>query len=321
MCPCESTVQCTTNDYRAGKWALLILLAFFLPACSEENPSLIGWKNFTTDHNHVPAGPITDIAFSPEGVAMRSLKGKVGLLVNEWVEEITDDNTGTPVNYNRLAADARRIWYVDWGNFGGIVSYEKGKLDFEYLPLTHQKVMDVTAGGNRALVSTEGGPLVFTGGSPTILPATGWGTGGAVEIDRSGTFWMTAGDTLRRFENDEWKEVAVGDSSRSGFPVIACDSIGNVWFAAPGGPLYQFDGAVVHSHASVRDTITGIAATATNEIWVATYNGVYRYNGSNWQHITTGEGLPQKKVWSVAIDSSGAKWFGMEKVVSRYTGQ
>jgi hypothetical protein len=320
MCLGESTAKRTTGCYRAGKWLLLILLAFLLPACSEENPSLIGWKNFTTDHNNIPAGPITDIAFSPEGVAMRSLGGKVGLLVNEWVEEITDDNTGTPAMYNRLAADARRLWYVDWGNFGGIVSYEKGGLKFNYLPLTHQKVMDVTANRTQSLIATEGGPLVFTGGSPVVLSATGWGRGGSVEIDRSGTYWMAAGGTLRRFENGEWKQVAVGDSSRSGFTVIACDSIGNIWFSTPGGPLYQFDGAVVHSHISVRDTISGIAASATNEIWVTTYDGVYHYNGTNWRHITTDGGLPKKKVWSVAIDSSGAKWFGMEKVVSRYTG-
>jgi ligand-binding sensor domain-containing protein len=66
------------------------------------------------------------------------------------------------------------------------------------------------------------------------------------------------------------------------FPIIssiAIDSGGAVWFATTGGP-------------------------------VAIGDGVYRFDGKNWVHFSTENGLPSEEISSMVAGPNGIIWFG-----------
>lgn len=51
-----------------------------------------------------------------------------------------------------------------------------------------------------------------------------------------------------------------------------------------------------------------------DEIWVGTLgNGIFHYNGKNWQNISEENGLPSDNVWSMEKDNLGFMWIGTNK--------
>lgn len=67
--------------------------------------------------------------------------------------------------------------------------------------------------------------------------------------------------------------------------------------------------------ASDSETLDGIQtiAQATNgDLWFGTFGeGVWRYDGTNFTHFTTENGLPSDTVKTIYLDSSGQLWFGI----------
>lgn len=55
-------------------------------------------------------------------------------------------------------------------------------------------------------------------------------------------------------------------------------------------------------------------------VWAATVNGVVRWNRNDGSFITLDmtDGLIDNQVWSVAVDSSGTKWFGTQNGLSKF---
>ncbi|HMG15272.1 MAG TPA: two-component regulator propeller domain-containing protein, partial [Saprospiraceae bacterium] len=67
-------------------------------------------------------------------------------------------------------------------------------------------------------------------------------------------------------------------------------------------------------------TISTLEDKSGNLWFCTTGEGVYRYNGKNFSHFTTKEGLPDNIVWCILEDKSGNIWFGTSKGACYYNG-
>ena len=55
-------------------------------------------------------------------------------------------------------------------------------------------------------------------------------------------------------------------------------------------------------------------------LWVATGNGVSKFDGENWHTLTRGDGLIDAVANSIAVDMDGIVWIGTDNGVSRFDG-
>ncbi len=95
---------------------------------------------------------------------------------------------------------------------------------------------------------------------------------------------------------------------------------GGFWCAASNGNIIKIDGS---SGASVFKTgnsglpsnaINSLIADKSNNIWVATNNGIARYNDTTWTKFPSiGDTMPGRNASSIAKDSSGTIWAGFQQ--------
>jgi ligand-binding sensor domain-containing protein len=129
-------------------------------------------------------------------------------------------------------------------------------------------------------------------------------------------------------------EKAIADYNPNYVLATAIDAAQNKWFGTWGGGLSRFDG----KHWVTFTTKEGLAGNVVNSLafdrrgvlWIGTDAGVSRVNPSGcptaksatcrFTKFTTVDGLYHDAVYAVAVDGTGAKWFGTYGGVSRYTG-
>ena len=102
---------------------------------------------------------------------------------------------------------------------------------------------------------------------------------------------------------------------------------GVVWFGTDAGGLLRFDGTNWLTYGTKEGLsdpwVYDIRFHPNGEMWVATWDGVSRYDPSapEDKRFTTygvNDGLVNKWVYGLAIDLDGALWFGTEEGANRY---
>lgn len=129
-------------------------------------------------------------------------------------------------------------------------------------------------------------------------------------------------------------EKAIADYNPNYVLSTAIDGDQNKWFGTWGGGLSRFDG----TRWTTFSTKDGLAGNVVNSLafdrrgvlWIGTDAGVSRVDPKGcagaraatcrFTTLTTVDGLYHDAVYAVAVDASGAKWFGTYGGVSRYTG-
>ncbi len=53
-------------------------------------------------------------------------------------------------------------------------------------------------------------------------------------------------------------------------------------------------------------------------VWIGSYRGLTRFDGTTWKTYTTADGLPCNSVRAVAVDAEGTVWCGTDQGVSRF---
>jgi ligand-binding sensor domain-containing protein len=102
--------------------------------------------------------------------------------------------------------------------------------------------------------------------------------------DRNGNIWMASWDGVFKYDaKGKFVNVTMGVSKARFFSVLE-DRKGNLWFGSIG-------------------------------------SGVYFYDGTNFQHFTTKEGLLNDDVGSIYEDKKGNIWFGVFGGASRFDGK
>jgi len=101
------------------------------------------------------------------------------------------------------------------------------------------------------------------------------------------------------------------------------DRNGNILIASYKG-VFRYDGK---SFTNITSTISSpsfwdVLEDRKGNLWFATRDsGVYYYNGKSFQHFTTREGLANNGVTCIYEDKAGIIWFGTGGGVSRYDGK
>ena len=80
-----------------------------------------------------------------------------------------------------------------------------------------------------------------------------------------------------------------------------------------GGGAVEYDGKTFTNFTMQQglsaNTIFDIYEDANENLWFATYNGVFCYNGKSFTNYTTRQGLSYNVVWSITQDKKGNLWF------------
>jgi len=117
----------------------------------------------------------------------------------------------------------------------------------------------------------------------------------------------------------------IKDSSTSYGPAnitrtIKQDRNGNIWMATFGG-VFRYDGT---SFTNITNKVSSarffsLLEDSKGNFWFGSIgSGVYKYDGKAFQHFTTKDGLINNEIVCIYEDKSGSVWFGANGGVSRY---
>ncbi len=172
-----------------------------------------------------------------------------------------------------------------------------------------------------------------------------------ITIDKNNTKWFGYSKKgITRFNGNTWDHYSVKsvieDNSISS---ICVDKKGRKWFGYTSNrSITEFDGITWNTDSLFNNSITRIRVDKNNHKWVASDNGLYEFNdtnwvrhpnnsrfkdvaidregnkwcfawlsgalkfdGANWTKYDTLGGMPSIRISAVAVDSSNNKWFGI----------
>jgi ligand-binding sensor domain-containing protein len=121
----------------------------------------------------------------------------------------------------------------------------------------------------------------------------------------------------------ETKDIVTSRVPHSMVRHIKQDRNGNILIASYKG-VFRYDGKLF---SNITSTISSpsfwdVLEDLKGNLWLATRDsGVYYYNGRSFQHFTTREGLANNRVMAIYEDRAGIIWFGTGGGVSRYDGK
>lgn len=99
---------------------------------------------------------------------------------------------------------------------------------------------------------------------------------------------------------------------------VFCDSKGHIWIGSQSG--LDFVSARtervrrINSPLLIGTGVFGIAEDAKTNLWLATWNGILKYDRRTGQikSFDLGKALPEPHVWSILVDTKGQIWAGTE---------
>ncbi len=162
---------------------------------------------------------------------------------------------------------------------------------------------------------------------PEILPPRA--THGAV-FDTERRLWVAGRAGLWRLEDGQWSNFTKKDGLRADSLVVAATpSDGSVWVGYAdqhGVSRLRWEGKKLRidhfdrSNQLRSNDISFIRSDSRGWIWVGTDNGVDVFNGSNWRHLATPDGL----IWHDTVlnafheDANGSVWIGTNRGIAHY---
>ncbi|WP_020528763.1 ligand-binding sensor domain-containing protein [Flexithrix dorotheae] len=138
-------------------------------------------------------------------------------------------------------------------------------------------------------------------------------------------FWIFVPCTLCEAQNttELTREVITDYGPNSITRTIEQDRNGNLWIATFQG-VFRYDGK---SFTNITNEVSSarffsVLEDSKGNLWFGSIgSGVYCYNGKSFQHFTTKEGLPNNEIVYIYEDKAGNIWFGANGGASRYDGK
>jgi ligand-binding sensor domain-containing protein len=101
---------------------------------------------------------------------------------------------------------------------------------------------------------------------------------------------------------------------------------GTLYFGKGGEGLFRLSGdEIVPVEGFTGSYVTSIAFEDESTYWVGTSSssgtigGLYRYNDGNWTEFHTEDGLPNNRIYDIAVDTDSSVWIGTPSGLARYT--
>jgi streptogramin lyase len=121
----------------------------------------------------------------------------------------------------------------------------------------------------------------------------------------------------------ETKDVTTSYGPNSIVRTIKQDKKGNIWLASWEG-IFRYDGKSFTNITSKESSARffSVLEDRKGNFWFASIgSGVYYYDGKSFQHFTTRDGLANDRVTNIYEDKTGNIWFGTEGGASLYDGK
>ncbi|HYI77245.1 MAG TPA: two-component regulator propeller domain-containing protein [Chryseolinea sp.] len=122
--------------------------------------------------------------------------------------------------------------------------------------------------------------------------------------------------------NSETKDSITSQVPNSGVFEIKQDRKGNIWIATNDG-VYRYNGRSFSNITSKVSSARFISVLEDKKgnFWFATLgSGIFYYDGKTFQNFTTKEGLASNRVFCIYEDRAANIWFGTTDGASRYDG-
>lgn len=149
----------------------------------------------------------------------------------------------------------------------------------------------------------------------------------SVEVDDQNRIWVgtdgggNAWEGLYMYDGVNWTFYNPTNSALTGRWItrLKKDLNGKIWGCHYEG-LFEINDTIITNHLlqsagfAPNLSTTGVDFDTYNNKWVAVYNGgIAKFDGVNWTiYNTSNSGLPDNKVWSIAVDQNNVVWIGTE---------
>jgi ligand-binding sensor domain-containing protein/signal transduction histidine kinase len=143
----------------------------------------------------------------------------------------------------------------------------------------------------------------------------------ALLVDRQGTLWAAAGDSLCSFDPgaNRFRAYKMGIPPPAELDALAKDSSGIFWIGSRQAGLYRFDPATTkltaYRHSKDPDSlsddgVTSILVDGSGAVWAGTLRGLDRLDPQTGKFTTylALDGLPDSLINGIVEDSSGDLW-------------
>lgn len=143
----------------------------------------------------------------------------------------------------------------------------------------------------------------------------------AIEHDISGTLYFGTDSGLFILKNNVLQHITVGFSPLSNsINYILNDTENRIWLATNSG-VFILDKEKQSALQVFEQTLTGLKCTALQEdgpgnIWIGSFNGVYKLSNNKIYSYTTASGLVSNEVLSLTIDNRHRLWVGTVNGIS-----
>lgn len=175
-------------------------------------------------------------------------------------------------------------------------------------------------GREESLLRFDGKMLsVFT--QPTIPGGTYLSASSAPD----GSVWfMTWGSGTVRYDGKTFTRYTATNGLGDDAGIVSfCDPDGTVWLGNNWSGLSRFDGHTITPLPEDERKLAPVLAASIyrdrrGRHWFGSHDGLYRYDGRTWTHMSSGDGLPNNGVHEFAEDTDGTMWIGTDGGLVRY---
>ena len=145
-----------------------------------------------------------------------------------------------------------------------------------------------------------------------------------ITIDKHGNVWVsTINNGALRYDGKSWQVFRTKDGLISNeISQVFQDSQGRLWFADQNSGIELYDGRQWTSFATENiGNVGSIAEDGKGNIWCASDQGVFEYDGNKWNQKTSTEGLPSGSIYSIQADEKNNLWLFTDGGLTRYDGK
>ena len=137
-----------------------------------------------------------------------------------------------------------------------------------------------------------------------------------IHEDKMGDLWMGIyGDGIKKFDGKSVIHYTTEQGlSDNRVMCLLKDSNEVLWIGTHFGGLNKFDGnSFIHFENFPQNTgIWTMLKDSKGNIWIGTSKGLYKFDGKNFTHFGTAQGLSWESIISICEDKNGNLWLGTE---------
>jgi len=143
-----------------------------------------------------------------------------------------------------------------------------------------------------------------------------------ITIEPTGDVWVEVGGGVSRFNGRTWKTYTAQDGLEGAYiNAMAAAPDGSIWFSHEKG-ISRFNRIWTTHNPPIPIDSRSMSVGSDGTLWVGAYgHGVFHYDGHNWTHYNTEDGLPNNHVTAIAVASNGTVWAGTQETgLCRFDG-